>query len=280
MNAIFTRDTITALFSRATIWPRNLHPIVESFAGSLVENEKDGMALVLVPAGKFLAGGEGHDQGGAIFEVELPAFYIGVHPVTNGQYARFIAETNDSFREPSNTSNKSWRHWAYANHPVNGVSWDDATAYCAWAGLRLPSELEWEKAARGVDGRRYPWGQDFDREKCRNGTEYGECPPIAKVWEYGHGAGPWGCYQMSGNVSEWCANQYQPESYIRYRKGDFKDTFIGYNLVMRGGSRTTSRAFQLMTSSRDRDEDGGRKANVYGFRCVRDVTCLRSEQQH
>jgi len=121
----------------------------------VVENAKDGSLMVLIPAGKFLAGGAGSDEGGGVFEVELAAFYLAVHPVTNGQYGRFVKATGH--RVPDN---KVWQEEGKSWHPVTNVSWDDARAYCVWAGLRLPGELEWEKGARWVDGRKYPWGNE------------------------------------------------------------------------------------------------------------------------
>lgn len=123
----------------------------------LIENPKDGTLLALIPEGEFLAGGSGSDEGGGKpFPVRLPAYYLALHPVTNAQYKRYKPEwTRDD------------------DHPAVRVSWDDAQAYAKWAGLRLPSELEWEKGARGRDGREYPWGKEWDAGKCRNSNNRG-----------------------------------------------------------------------------------------------------------
>ena len=212
----------------------------------LIENEVDGSLLLLVPGGKFLAGGRGSDEGGRTpFEVELPAYYLAMHPVTNGQYARFL-----SARRPGKGDLQKWisldcfvrqqdnAYEAYggkAHHPVVQVSWFGAEAYCQWAGVRLPTELEWEKACRGVDGREYTWAGVWDQSKCRNSKNQGN-EQTCGVWSYAEGCSPWGHYQMSGNVWEWCADRYGGDSYGRYKRGELTPPSGGARRVLRGGS--------------------------------------------
>lgn len=200
----------------------------------MLENPKDGSLLVLVPGGKFIAGGPRSDEGKGAFPVELPAFHMGVTAVTNAQYARFVRAKKH--REPDNTF---WQEAGKQDHPVTDVSWDDARAYCRWAGLRLPSELEWEKAARGTDGREFPWGNDYDwgHAKYRNKNNKGN-ETTAGVWDYASGVSPFGCYQMAGNVWEWCADGYKYDSnaYDRYKRGDLTIPNNSGQRVVRGGS--------------------------------------------
>jgi formylglycine-generating enzyme len=167
---------------------------------------------VLIPEGEFLAGGAGSDQGGCLSSKRLPAYYLAVYPVTNEQYMCFLSETN-----PGQEELKKWinprrlvrkaggRFEAFGvkvNHPVTEVTWVGVEAYCRWVGLRLPTELEWEKGARGIDGREYPWGNEWDKSKCRNYHSKGD-ETTCSVKAYPEGRSPWGLYQMSGNVGEW-----------------------------------------------------------------------------
>jgi formylglycine-generating enzyme len=215
----------------------------------LIENPVDGSLLLLVPGGKFLAGREK-------LPVELPPYYLAIHPVTNAQYARFLSE-----KRPSNSKLHKWIalygsdredlvrkpddtyevHGEKDDYPVVLVTWYGAEAYCRWAGVRLPSELEWEKAARGVDGRKYPWGNSWDVNNCCNSRNMGaKWIWRRSAWDHPtNGCSHWGHYQMSGNVWEWCADWYDNTAYERYRRGDLTPPSRGslfFSRVLRGGS--------------------------------------------
>jgi formylglycine-generating enzyme required for sulfatase activity len=154
--------------------------------------EKDGKEMVLVPAGPFL-------YGEAREEESLPEYWVDKTPVSNAEYARFVAASGN---EPPS-------HWGgdvppagIAHHPVVFVSWDDAAAYAAWTGKRLPTEEEWEKAARGEDGRQFPWGDDAPTsEHCNFDNNVGATTPVKRYSPQGDSY--YGCSDMAGNVWEW-----------------------------------------------------------------------------
>lgn len=222
---------------------------------------KDGTRMALVSAGDFIAGGDEAIQGGQPFLVRLPAYYAAMHPATNAQYARFVEETGHRAPDRSDCGPPVWRPEDYptdlavgyyryempegtrtyyppekADHPVVCVSWDDAKAYCAWAGLRLLTELEWEKAARGTDGRIFPWGGDAEeRRRCRWDQNKGK-ELTCSVWAYPEGQSPWRIYNMAGNVWEWCEDWWEPGAYQRYRSGDRHAPAAADYKVIRGGS--------------------------------------------
>jgi len=161
---------------------------------------KDGAGMVLIPGGQFLFGQDNEKK-------ELPPFYIDKFPVTNARYKKFVDATghrvpfvSEDWAKPYN-----WRSGTYpkgkANHPVVLVDFSDVVAYCKWAGKTIPSEAQWEKAARGTDGRRYPWGDRFEDGRCNCWHE--RIRNTTRVDKYPKGVSPYGCYDMSGNTWEW-----------------------------------------------------------------------------
>jgi formylglycine-generating enzyme required for sulfatase activity len=177
--------------------------------------------------------------------VYLDAYYIDIYPVTNVQYGEFLAwmqRTRDHSRchsdEPRGKDHTAqfWddSKWNSPQQPVVGVDWWDAYAYAAWAGKRLPTEAEWEKAARGTDGRIWPWGNQWDRLKCN--TFDGGPHVTTPVGSYPQDVSPYGCHDMIGNVWEWCADWFAEDYFRRGPLRNPKGPESGSDCVLRGGS--------------------------------------------
>ena len=233
------RDTSPALAGSVDGLPRR------------VVNEIDGSILVLIPKGNFFAGGvtRGYPPALSSVKVRLPACYLGLTEVTNAQYKRFVDATGHRAPNQADKGAPVWRDGSFpadkADHPVVCVSWEDAQAYCRWAGLRLPTELEWEKGARGLDGNYFPWGCEFDPTKCRHAKDRGR-ETTCRVEEYAQGRSLWGLYNTSGNVWEWCEDRFDEKAHLddwynaadlqRYERGDLSLRRHGESRSMRGGS--------------------------------------------
>ena len=217
--------------------------------------------MVLVPAGEFLMGSEGWYDTKPAHQVYLDAFYIDTYEVTNALYQKF-AQTTGRQAPPY------WKDVKYnsPNQPVVGVTWDDAAAYCHWAHKRLPTEAEWEKAARGTDGRTYPWGNQWDKARANSaGGGPGRPTPVGS---YEGGKSPYGVYDMAGNVWEWVADWYDVNYYQTSPNRNPRGPETGNTRVLRGGSWLIDNSDYFQCAYRSNYRPTFRYEN-YGFRCAR-----------
>lgn len=241
----------------------------------------DGAEMVLVPAGAFTMGGTGKgiDEDGAeapTHQVALPAFLIDRLEVTTTLYCRFLNETGKAQDEqghdfiglaahmPVEQAGGQWRPMAgRESFPMTNVTWHGARAYAKWAGKRLPTEAEWEKAARGTDGRKFVWGADFDAGMMRFGQDN-----LGPVGERPSGASVYGCLDMAGNAWEWTSSQFKPYPYVG-TDGREDAANTTERRVARGGSFTGEPYIATTTYRfRPRPEDA---YYFLGFRCAKDV---------
>lgn len=275
-------------------------------SGDLWLNPKDGAAMAYVAAGEFVLGTSAaqietwlkdHPMDKTQYfsdeqpqcRARLDGYWIGRTEVTNRQYSLFVHATGhtapdywDDRRVPAGLE----------DYPVVDVSWEDADAYCRWAGGRLPTETEWEKAARGPDGRIFPWGNDWDSKRCRNfelvsNRIYSAEEDFLAAWpqwvsgrgfavftdgpasvgSYQTGVSPYGCLDMAGNVAEWCAG-YSETAYTDYAKGGIKALGKATERVLRGGSWADGLHRQLRCAFRLNPSPVARNI-IFGFRCAR-----------
>ena len=222
-------------------------------------NQTDGTELIRIPAGEFTMGSEkGAEK--PVRQVHLDDYWIARNPVTNAQYRRFIEATGHD--KPSYWDQKRFNK---PNQPVVGVTWHDAKAYCDWAGLELPTEAQWEKAARGTNGQTYPWGEDEPSDKLCNFN--GNVGATTEVGSYPDGASPYGCLDMAGNVFEWCQDWYG--EYNPKKTKDPTGPSKGTSKVLRGGCWYKGLdASWVRCAYRNRLPPVGR-TNRIGFRCSR-----------
>lgn len=227
-------------------------------------SEKDGMVQVYVPAGAFTMG-RGKDDGvqSPSHTVVLEAFWIDQVEVSNAMYARCVE--SGACESPTVRLNPYYGSWVYRHYPVVYVSWFHAAAYCEWAGRRLPTEAEWEKAARGIDERRHPWGNEEPNPRLANyvGSLIGEPVP---VYRYPLGASPYGALNMVGNVREWVADWYLPTYYSISPENDPQGPSTGTERSMRSGAYDAD-ANEILTTSRYKHEAESAGLSR-GFRCA------------
>jgi formylglycine-generating enzyme required for sulfatase activity len=237
------------------------------------EVRRNGVPMVWVSDGAFLMGSpDGRARNQPPHEVYLNAFYVDQFEVTTAHYARFLGTIGQG--QPGLVP----MLWAQVNllqdgdRPVMGVTWEAADAYCRWVGKRLPTEAEWEKAARGLDGRRYPWGND---EPAFTLANYGQSvsshtyrDSLKPVGSYEGGKSPYGIYDMAGNVSEWVADWYDEEYYAKSPKSNPQGPVRGLEKVFRGGSFVSSR-LAMKSTSRESNFPADKGLHV-GIRCAQD----------
>ncbi len=233
--------------------------------------------MVLIPAGEFLMGSTylTNKESRPVHTVYLDAFYIDTHEVTVGEYKQFLkAQGNQQL------SSVAEKHAPTDKHPIVGVSWHDAMAYAQWAGKRLPTEAEWEKAARGPEQfEHYPWeGKEIGSSQANFKGTFGEMLSVGRFKPNGYGL-----YDISGNVLEWCLDPYFDDF---YENSPRKNPFAGFQFktrdetiadfksvkgqrVLRGGA-WKSEPLQVRVDSRH-EADGTNRYIIVGFRCVKDV---------
>jgi len=269
----FVAQEVAAALWRSEVSPCKLNEAIVRFVHHLVAPKyryaprlKDGM--VYVPAGPFIFGGE--QQTNLRLATVSEAFWIDRFPATNAQFCQFLNECGNREeggaewidvqggfgKEKCRISGRNGVltgrftvERGYENHPVTSVSWYGAAAYAKWAGKRLPSEQEWEKAARGIDGRRFPWGEEFSEQRCN--TRESGIEGTTEVGKYGE-LGPYGAEEMAGNVWEWTDSLWSEKE--------------GYRVV-RGGAWNCD-SVNAACSYRNCGLPNDRDFN-FGFRCVR-----------
>jgi len=233
---------------------------VKPVLGEKIVWEKDGSEMMRIPVGSFEMGdyfGEGSTNERPVHRVELDEFYMDSREVTNSQYGVFMEQTGH--RKP-----RYWNDTKYnqVNQPVVGVDWNDAVAYAKWAGKRLPTEAEWEYAARGgLVGKRYPGGDEISHDDANYNWKVGKATVVGS-----YPANGYGLYDMAGNVWEWCQDWYDKDYYSNSSTKNPLGPGTGSKRVLRGGS-WLSDAGNLRVAYRLNPPPSTGYSYV-GFRCV------------
>ena len=237
--------------------------------GSTKKSLKGDIDLMYVPAGEFTMGSNHNPNELPIRQVYLDAYWMAKNLVTVAQFRDFTKSTGYKY---------DWKalkpQWGWIdNHPMVLVNWEDCRAYCKWAGGDLPTEAQFEKAARGTDAREFPWGNRFEATRLRTNTTF-----TAPVGSYPTGVSPFGCLDMAGNVFEWCLDYYSA-SYEGMPVRNPKGPTTGRGRVLRGGDwgddnpRSFRTAFRYAdmssttpSSSANDYKPGSIRSPLYGFR--------------
>lgn len=260
------KDAKTGVVGSAYAANKETSPDARHHSGSVVGKTPDFKGMILIPGGEFLMGTDDRLRDEKpLHVVYINPFYIDKFEVTNEEYKRFV----DSAKHPAPDN---WENNNYpvgkGNHPVIFVSWNDADAYCKWAGKRLPRETEWEKAARSTDGRIYPWGNKWDINKSNNPVRGHE--GTMPVGSFEAGKSPYGLYDMSGNVWEWVDDYYTPHPGSDYVSPEFGSKYR----LLKGGSWWDCSFYSCGISAPVFNRaffDSSTKNDSFGFRCALDA---------
>ena len=289
-----TKESASSDLHRASSWP-------ETFI-----NPQDGLSMRLIPGGEFTMGStpediqnaRSMDQDGESFALHetpqfnlfVPSFYISVFTVTNEQFARFLSERQPSpalfdlwvystahIIKPDGKSRDYRVDAGFERHPAVHVTWFGAEAYCRWTKLRLPTEVEWEKAARGTDARLFPWGNEWHDDFLQwHRDHHPESEPTAEVDAYPAGRSPYGIFQMAGNVAEWCADWYLPNAYTEYAQGNRRSPPAGDARVLRGGTCVQWHKLKFRCAMRQASTPAFTNLDFTGIRCACDLPVFAS----
>jgi sulfatase modifying factor 1 len=230
----------------------------------------DGAPMVLVPAGEFTMGSEqGDDDEQPLHRIVLDSFYLDTFEVTNGRFAKFVEAIQS---EPPWGFADQATPVVHADRPVRWVNWMEALGYCLWAGKRLPTEAEWEKAARGTDGRVYPWGNDPPTAAhavfgLPEGAE-----TVSPIGNRDKGTSPYGVHDLAGNLYEWVTDWYDEEFYTQPPSSNPRGPGEGTAKVQRGGSYI-NQPYRLRAAFRTKGDPTEHDPHV-GFRCAQDAPPL------
>lgn len=265
--------TITLLTGLATI-SFTTPALAETRRALEAEARKYGAPMVWISDGAFTMGSQdGLSKTQPPHEVYLNAFYIDQYEVTTARYAKFLEATGQDQPRPLPMLWEQVNLPYDGDRPVMGVTWTAADAYCRWVSKRLPTEAEWEKAARGADGRTYPWGNDEPASKLANYDKtvahnfYSDS--LRPVGSYEAGKSPYGIYDMAGSVSEWVADWYDEKYYATSPKSNPQGPARGQQKVLRGGSFGDP-TIALKSASRESYFPSD-KGPYVGIRCAQDA---------
>jgi len=235
------------------------------------------MKLLYVPAGEFSMGSEdgGIDEK-PIHTVYLDAFWIDRTEITNAMYAMCVNDgvCNEPSSKRSYTRNNYYGKSEFVDYPVIYVSWDHANSYCEWADRRLPTEAEWEKAARGENAFTYPWGNEIDCSLANYSAKDGMCVgDTTEVGIYPDGSSPYGALDMAGNVWEWVNDWYDSSYYQSSPPSNPQGPSSGQYRVVRGGAWLNSNDYVVRSARRDWGSPEFTFVNFsnVGFRCAMDA---------